>query len=124
MPDHGSVLLGLRLIREVGDKGAQLIVDERERHGLYAGAGDLVRRTGLKAQAVLSLVQAGAFDGLTPQPQGCPVGRRSLHPALQERATNLLGPHWEPGAGACRLYGVPEDGGGVPGHGHATPGGM
>ena len=62
----GSVLVGLRFIRDVGPESARLIVAERERGGRYAGAGDLVRRTGLKPQAVLSLVQAGAFDGVIP----------------------------------------------------------
>ena len=59
-----SVLMGLRFIKDVGDHGAQAIVEERERGGPYAGTGELVRRTGLKPRAVLSLVQAGAFDGL------------------------------------------------------------
>ena len=63
-PERGSVRLGLRLIRDVGGESAKLIMEERERHGPYAGAGDLVRRTGLKQQTVLSLVMAGAFDGL------------------------------------------------------------
>ena len=75
IPDSGSVLLGLRFIKDVGEKGAQLIVEERGRNGPYAGAGDLVRRTGLKSQAVLSLTQAGAFDGLTPT-AGRPYGRQ------------------------------------------------
>ena len=35
---------------------------EREGHGPYTGPADLVRRTGLKSQAVDSLVMAGAFD--------------------------------------------------------------
>ena len=63
-PERGSVRLGLRIIRDVGGESAKLIMEERERHGPYAGAGDLVRRTGLKQQTVLSLVMAGAFDGL------------------------------------------------------------
>ena len=42
------------------------IVEERDRHGPYLNPADLVRRTGLKPQAVLSLVMAGAFDGLNP----------------------------------------------------------
>ena len=46
-------------------ESARLIVGERERRGPYATAGDLVRRTGLKPQAVLSLTMAGAFDGIT-----------------------------------------------------------
>ena len=37
----------------------------RDRHGFYSGAGDLVRRTGLRTQTVHSLVMAGAFDGVT-----------------------------------------------------------
>ena len=57
--------LGLRFIKDVGSESARLIVEERERHGSYVSAGDLVRRTGLKPQAVLSLVMAGAFDGVT-----------------------------------------------------------
>ena len=65
-PEEGSVRLGLRLIRDVGEESAGLIVEERERHGPYAGAEDLVRRTGLGPQTALSLVQAGAFDAITP----------------------------------------------------------
>ena len=65
-PESGAVRLGLQLIKDVGAELAKLIVEERERHGLYVNAGDLVRRTGLKPQAVLSLVQSGAFDNLTP----------------------------------------------------------
>ena len=61
----GSVLLGLRFIRDMGEESAKLIVEERERHGPYSGAGDLVRRTGLRPQTVHSLVMAGAFDTVT-----------------------------------------------------------
>ena len=64
-PEDGALRLGLQLIRDVGEESARLIVEERKRHGPYATAGDLVRRTGLKPQAVLSLVMAGAFDGVT-----------------------------------------------------------
>ncbi len=63
-PDGGSVRLGLQFIKDVGAESAKLIVAERQRQGLYATAGDLVRRTGLKDQAVLSLVLAGAFDAI------------------------------------------------------------
>ena len=64
VPCGDSVLLGLRFIKDVGAASAQAIVGEREQYGHYAGAGDLVRRTGLKPQAVESLVMAGAFDFL------------------------------------------------------------
>ncbi len=64
--DNNFVLLGLQLIKDVGRESAELIVAERERHGPYTGAGDLARRTGLKPQAMLSLVEAGAFDAVEP----------------------------------------------------------
>ncbi len=65
-PESGSVRLGLQLIKDVGAESARLIVKERELRGPYVTAGDLVRRTGLKPQAVLSLTMAGAFDAMTP----------------------------------------------------------
>ena len=65
-PESGSVRLGLRLIKDVGAASARLMVEERERHGPYVTAGDLVRRTGLKPRAVLSLAMAGAFDAIAP----------------------------------------------------------
>ena len=70
VPESGAVRLGLGLIRDVGTESAKLMVEERARHGPYLSAGDIVRRTGLKPQAVLSLVLAGAFDGLTPSRRG------------------------------------------------------
>ena len=66
VPESGSVRLGLHLIKDVRAESARLIVKERERRGPYVTAGDLVRRTGLKPQAVLSLAMAGAFDAMTP----------------------------------------------------------
>jgi error-prone DNA polymerase len=66
IPDNGCVRLGLQIVKDVGQAAAELVVAERERHGPYAGAGDLVRRTGVKPQAARSLVEAGAFDGAVP----------------------------------------------------------
>ena len=66
IPNGSHLLLGLGLVKDVGEESARVVVDERERHGPYLSPGDLVRRTGLKHQAVLSLVMAGAFDGLNP----------------------------------------------------------
>ena len=63
-PEDGSVRMGLEFIKDVGGRGAELIVAERERGGPYGDPSDLVRRIGLKPQAIQSLVQAGAFDGL------------------------------------------------------------
>ena len=64
IPLEESALLGLRFVKDVGEASAKLIVEERDRRGPYAGAADLVRRTGLKPLAVESLVMAGAFDSL------------------------------------------------------------
>ena len=66
IPDDGYLLLGLGMIKDVGEESARAMVDEREMHGPYNSPADLVRRTGLKPQAVLSLAMAGAFDGLNP----------------------------------------------------------
>ena len=66
IPHEESVLLGLRFVKDVGEASAQAIVAERGRHGPYTGPADLVRRIGLKPQAMESLVTAGAFDSLVP----------------------------------------------------------
>ena len=63
-PEDGSVRMGLEFIKDVGVRGAESIVVERERGGLYLDPSDMVRRTGLKLQSIQSLVYAGAFDGL------------------------------------------------------------
>ena len=62
----GSLRLGLQFIKDIGAESARRIVEERERHGDYLSAGDLVRRTGMNDQAVLSLALAGAFDSIIP----------------------------------------------------------
>ena len=66
MPQAEGGRLGLGMIKDIGPESARLIVAEREARGPYADAGELVRRTGLKPQAVRSLIEAGAFDALTP----------------------------------------------------------
>ncbi len=65
-PEGDSVRLGLGLVKDVGTKTARLVAAERQRQGPYTSAGDLVRRTGLKPEAILSLTQAGAFDTINP----------------------------------------------------------
>ena len=76
------MLLGLRFVKDVGEASAKTIVEERDGHGPYAGAGDLVRRTGLKPPAVESLVMAGAFDSVTPNRRQGPVGRGPGHTSV------------------------------------------
>ncbi len=89
VPFDGSVLLGLRFVKDVGESGAAAIVEERERGGPYAGPADLARRVGLKPQAMESLVYAGAFDLLEPNRRRAlwdaglaPASRRGGQPAL------------------------------------------
>ena len=88
VPSGDAVLLGLRFVKDVGEESASALVREREEHGLYRSAADLVRRTGLKPQAALSLVMAGAFDGVTPN-QGGPVGCRARHTPGEERPEGI-----------------------------------
>ncbi len=66
VPHNDALLLGLGIVKDVGGESARTIVEERDRNGFYLGAGDLVRRTGLKPRAIHSLVMAGAFDEVTP----------------------------------------------------------
>ena len=66
IPEAGGVRLGLQLIKDVGRAAARQIADERAWNGPYDSPSDLVRRTGLEPQTLLSLVQAGAFDGTHP----------------------------------------------------------
>ena len=79
IPRGESVLLGLKLVKDVGEKGADRILRERKRGGAYTGAGDLARRVGLKPQAIESLVMAGAFDALTPNRRQA-LWEAGLHP--------------------------------------------
>ncbi|MCY3911334.1 MAG: DNA polymerase III subunit alpha [bacterium] len=99
-PEGSSVRLGLQFITDVGKASAKLIVEERQKQGPYTTAGDLVRRTGLKHQAVLSLVAAGAFDaiatnrrealwesGLQTRPSG--NGQTALSLSTEDRVPQL-----------------------------------
>ena len=83
------MLLGLRFIKDVGDAGASRILQERKRGGAYTGAGDLVRRTGLKPQAVESLVMSGAFDGVTPNRRQA-LWEAGLHPRPSRNGQAVL----------------------------------
>ena len=78
-PMGDAVLMGLRFVRDVGEKGADGILRERKRGGAYSGAGDLARRVGLRPQAIESLVMAGAFDALTPNRRQA-LWEAGLHP--------------------------------------------
>ena len=100
IPAESAVLLGLRFVRDIGEEVAQNIVAERESGGPYTGASDFVRRTGVKPQAVQSLVQAGAFDSVTPTSSQMPHPQDT--PTSQKTPTSSQMPHrraalWEAG---------------------------
>ena len=109
-------------MKDVGPGSARPIVEEREERGPYIGAGDLVRRTGLRPQAVESLVMAGAFDRITPNRQAVAVGRGPVRQSEEERAGRAAalygGLHPEP----LRLLGDRANGGRVPRDGHLSQG--
>ena len=96
IPSGDAVLLGLRSVKDVGEESASALVREREEHGRYRSAADLVRRTGLKPQAALSLAMAGAFDGVTPN-------RRE---ALWDAGLGI-----RPGKNGQRAFAIAADGG-------------
>ena len=93
-PESGSVRMGLVFTKDVGAASAKRIVEERERHGEYVSTGDLVRRTGMNDQAVLSLALAGAFDGIAPnRRQALWEAGLTVRPAGNgQRALSLLRP--------------------------------
>ena len=118
VPEGDAVLLGLRLVKDVGEASAGTIVEDRDRGGPYYGAGDLVRRTGLKPKAIESLVMAGAFDSVSPnrrralwdaglgiRPSG--TGQRAFPASTQRRVPPLADfTDYEKMAGEYRVMGV------------------
>ena len=105
-----AVLLGLRFVKDVGGSGAETLVRERRRGGAYISAGDLVRRTGLKPQAVESLVMAGAFDSYHSQPQAGAMGGGTAPASGQERTGCTVRLDGCQRAPARRLHRCREDG--------------
>ena len=67
-----SLLLGVSTVRGVGEAGAKLIVQARERDGLFSSLADAMERIGLQREAVENLVAAGAFDALQSVPKILP----------------------------------------------------
>ncbi|MDP4620654.1 MAG: error-prone DNA polymerase [Thermoleophilia bacterium] len=59
--EDGAVLLGLRMVRGLGDAAAR-IVHEREVGGGFAGLADLISRTNLRPEQMATLARAGALD--------------------------------------------------------------
>src|SRR5690625_2312029 len=57
-----AVRLGLAPVRGIGQKTAERLVAERERHGPFADLADLARRVHLSAAQLEALATAGALD--------------------------------------------------------------
>ena len=93
-PEDGAARLGLGMIKDIGPESGALIVNERERHGPYVDVGEFVRRTGLKAQSLRSLVESGAFDALAPnRREALWESGLSIRPAMSgQRAFPVAGP--------------------------------
>ncbi|MDQ3019459.1 MAG: DNA polymerase III subunit alpha [Bacteroidota bacterium] len=65
----GEILYGLSAIKNVGEKAAQNIIDERIANGKYNGFIDFLKRVDLRLvnkKCVENLVFSGAFDGIDP----------------------------------------------------------
>ncbi|HIM36850.1 MAG TPA: DNA polymerase III subunit alpha, partial [Dehalococcoidia bacterium] len=60
-----SVLLGLSMVRSVGNTAATSIVQAREQGQPFSSLADAMERTGLLRESIENLVAAGAFDSLT-----------------------------------------------------------
>ncbi len=61
-----AVRLGLAAVRNLGDDPAQVLVDERDRHGPYRDMADVGRRTTLTEPQLEALATAGAFAAFGP----------------------------------------------------------
>ena len=64
--DDRSFMLGLLNVKGLGEANAGAIVRARERGGRFRSLADAMERSGLRREAVESLIAAGAFDSMTP----------------------------------------------------------
>lgn len=63
---HGNnLMIGLLAIENFSYADSQKIISAREKGGAFTTLGDLIRRTGLAAEKIESLIAAGACDGLS-----------------------------------------------------------
>ncbi|MBM4157564.1 MAG: DNA polymerase III subunit alpha [Ignavibacteria bacterium] len=64
-PVKGEIIYGLSAIKNVGEKAAEEIINEREKNGLFKGFMDFLKRVDLRVvnkKTLESLIFAGAFD--------------------------------------------------------------
>ena len=83
-----SLLLGLSMVRSVGDTAAASIVQAREQGEPFSSLADAMERTGLLREAIENLVAAGAFDSLTQTTKQGPSDR----PLAGSRRTEEIPP--------------------------------
>lgn len=65
----GEIIYGLSALKNVGEKAAQNIIDEREANGRYKGFFDFLKRVDLRLvnkKALESMILGGAFDEIEP----------------------------------------------------------
>jgi error-prone DNA polymerase len=71
------VRIGLAYVDGVGEKGGRAVEEARGRGGPFRSLRDFCWRTGLRREAIESLIRAGAFDGFG-LPDGPSGNRREL----------------------------------------------
>jgi DNA polymerase-3 subunit alpha/error-prone DNA polymerase len=62
--EGASIIVGFMAIGNLSKNASELIVQERERNGLYHALEDVASRVRLSREDVVSLVSAGVFDAL------------------------------------------------------------
>ncbi len=60
--EDGSVRLGLRMVRHLGDDAGRRVVAERETNGHFTGLANLAARTGLRPEQMAMMARAGTLD--------------------------------------------------------------
>jgi DNA polymerase III subunit alpha len=65
----GEIIYGLCAIKNVGEKAADIIINDRNENGRYTGYVDFLKRVDLRLvnrKTIEGLIFAGAFDGVEP----------------------------------------------------------
>jgi error-prone DNA polymerase len=120
-PSPEALLLGLLNVKGLGGAAAGAIVAARERSGHFESLADAMERTGLRREALESLVMAGAFDSLVRDRRAAlwevglryrPVGeQRPLALPVVQDMPGLPGlTDWEEMVGEYRTMGLYPDG--------------
>ena len=61
---HEALLIGFLNVKSIGKTQAKTIVNAREKYGQFTSVEDVIKRTGLRREAIENLVMAGVFDSL------------------------------------------------------------